>query len=265
MNNLNKYDRREKQYRKWNKERRAIGEAQRSEPWVPVDRPYQHGWHLTIELRDDAKRRADAHVLQAVIDMCMHKGYTKTPKLVSAVRRCKRLDEAFNAIEASNSPRYQNFSYAPAYRNFTSHWFNNYSGYPYIGVVTKEQYDKMPSDLARLFYEYKDHDLKYWNYSKKNWNPYKTSISHSLLKMRVRPAVVTHVRAIDPVLQRRDAELDALLEPYFRRLSYGGHLRWEYYYGRRAHRAAERAAIARFIKGESEDFEIKQKIRNYHG
>lgn len=261
---LNKQERRHKRFIALEKEANQLYRIGRKLPWVEV-KPYQDGWLLRIELREDIKRRGDALHIQEALNLVARHGGTKKPKTVAMVRKVRRLDDVYRImastdryikfLETNDSIRTMRESYASTNWNYFS------DSPPSLGRIHPDVYDKLSEGTKKWFYKVVD-ETKHWG----NRESYATSIPRFYMVVRTRPAMVTHIRDIDSGLMKRKNEVDRELES----LRYQG-AGWHYYsyrhfekmFGDKSLRAITRAAISKFMKGEAEDFEIKKKIRNY--
>lgn len=237
-----------------------LHEAERKLPWTEV-KPYQDGWFIHIEFKDEIKRRSDYPHLLAVLNLAHRRGRTKDPKMVNKLRFAKRLDQAYRLFPNENRHAFSSdYTYMDTIL-YRSNWhYGNVP--PRLGRVKPEDYDKLHPSSKRWFTKMEDGKASYFHAYGKEY--YASNLPEGWLRMKVRPAYVTHVKDIDPQLMKRKAEIDKELNNLGREFwtghSYGYYTkRW----GNASLRAAERGAISKFMKGETEDFELKKKIRNY--
>lgn len=261
----NKHERREKRYKKLVDESNALYRQQRSMPWIEV-KPYQDGWTLHMDFRDDIKNRADYPSLQRALDLVSISGATRSAKMVSKVRSNRRPEAVYMAFNPD--PKYSgNWHhqlgdvFADEYSKTRGMYAGRYyrSGNPpVLGRLKVGNWEKETADVQKWFSRVED-DTKYWG--PKVW--YQANFPRYWMVVRVKPAIVTHHRAIDPVLQRKEAEVDAEIE-LLRNMGYSNSNYKYRYFAKEAHkalRATERGIIQKLKKGEIEDFEIKKKIR----
>lgn len=257
---LNKQERKYKRFLALTKESNDLSEANRKLPWTEV-KPYQDGWFIHIEFKDEVKRRSDHPHLLAVLNLVHRRGRTKNPKVVNRLRFTKRLDQAYKIFPDENKwmakldESYQD--------NLITRSTWNYGNVaPRLGRIRPEEYDKLPPQQQKWLSKRDDGKESYFHKFGKVY--YVSAIPEGWLRMKVRPAYVTHVKEIDPLLMQREAEIDKELN--ILGLEFWSHYKSRGYFsrfGNRALRSYTRAAISRIIKGEVEDFEIKKKIRNY--
>lgn len=240
---LDKYELRYREYLKAEKELNEIYRQDRARPWVPLTKPYQDGWWLNLELRPEVKRRQDAANLQLVMDLCMEKVRCKNPKLVAAIRKCKRVDQARALF--------------PHTAIFLPHYFSN--DHPHMKHIHEDIYKTLKPDVQRWFHLDRWESAKLYHRGK---NMYYPNIPEHFMKMKPRPAMVTHIREMDPQMQRREAELEKITKAYWWHKSFhDGDYGRNYRHGPR--RAFQRVELRKILKGEKEDYEQLKTIRDY--
>jgi len=241
---LDKHERNYRRYLALTEEYNELLQAERNLPWVPVEKPYQDGWTINIELRDDIKRRADAPILQAALDVVAQKGRLRNPKYVTLVRRMSKLSDVLRYM----SPPSQR---SPLWKTWKS-----IGQAPSLRRIYQKEYDKLTPQLQALFYKVIDPRESHY---RNTW--YELGSPAYYLVVKVKPAIVTHVRDIDSAMMKRMAELRDML-----------HDKWGMYYSRRSgrekaeidkhkmhHKRANTRALRSILKGEKEDFEPKIK------
>lgn len=262
---LNKQERKFKRYVALQKDYNDVLDAERKLPWTEV-KPYQDGWFIYIDFRDEVKRRDDYPHLKAALDLVHKRGRTKSPKMVNRLRNVKRLDKLYDLFKVgtvnSQFTWYESLSqcYADEFKGSLPYWDSYGDVPPVLARCRTEAYEKAHPATQKWLYKIED-STKHWGL--KSW--YKSLIPDHFFKVKVKPAYVTHEKNIDPALMKKKAELRTAMEEYWRVC--GGGSSWDRFArrsGNRNHRAAQRAAIQKVLKGISEDFELKQKIRNYH-
>jgi len=240
---LDKHEARHKQYVALLKEYNSLIREKYNTPWISLDRPYQDGWKLVIELRDDISRRADASMLQQALALVAHSGVTKNPKTVSKVRSLRKLNDV---IRMMTPPKGQV-------------WSRSIGSPPQLGRLTTKQYDQLSEKLKSYFMHGLDYVALRWGGKPKEF--YELSLPSYYLVVKVKPAIVTHIKKVDPKVEKRITEIRNHMEG-----------RWGLFYSRRSSwdrsdraksirhmKSQEKVAIARIIKGETEDFEPKIK------
>lgn len=84
---LDKRDLEYKEYIKLQKEMNSLYKELRKLPLVELKEPYQRGWEIYYDLRDDIKRRADGYLILQAVKLGYNNGYTRQPSHVKNVRR----------------------------------------------------------------------------------------------------------------------------------------------------------------------------------
>lgn len=255
---LNKQEIKYKRFLALQKESNLLLEAERKLPWTEV-KPYQDGWFIHIEFKDEIKRRADYPQLLAVLNLVTRRGRTKNPKLVNRLRFTKRLDQAYALFPDENKwVATLDYTYKEQHLCYSNWHYGNVA--PRLGRVRPEEYDKLPPQQQKWLSKKDDGKESYFHKFGKVY--YVSALPEGWLKMKARPAYVTHVKDIDPQLMKRQSEVDKELNELGRDF-WTNSYHYTARFGNRALRAHTRAVISKFMKGEIEDFEIKKKIRNY--
>lgn len=256
---LDKYELRYREYLKAQRELDEIAEQDKKMPWIPVNKPYQDGWFLELDFRDEVKRRDDFNHLRAVLNLCARRGRTKDPKLVSAIRKCRRLSQAYALF-----PRYDNGMYASKIGTTKTEWIKehhySYVCSPYLVLLSQEQYDSLSATSKKWVY-YSKYDSEQLYFRGKR--VYKCCFPDNFLKMKVKPAMVTHTKEMDPDLKSREAELEKITNAYWWHKQWHDPQGWWYHTQIRRRRAHDRASLRAIIKGEKDDFEHLRKNINY--
>lgn len=262
---LDKHERRNKRYLALEREYNSLLAAERKLPWTEV-KPYQDGWFIYIDFRDEVKRRDDYPHLAKALEVVNRKGRTRNPKMVNKIRNTKRLEQVFDLFRVNKwGDQYTWYgSLTQEYGDYmrqSNYFYYHTDSPPVLARCHPDTYNKLHPATQKWLYKVTD-DTKHWG--PKEW--YKSAIPDSFLKVRVKPAYVTHEKSIDPDLMKRMEEVSNEMK-YLRNMGYShDHYNWRSYtkhWGNKALRVYQRAAIQKFLKGESEDFEIKQKIKDY--
>lgn len=260
---LNKQDRKYKRFIAVNKELDQIFDAQRKLPWTEI-KPYQDGWFIYIDFRDEVKRRADYPHLKKALEVVHRSGRTRNPKVVNKIRNTKRLDQVYDLFKINRwgdqYTWYGNLSQEYGdYMRKSEYWYFHMDTPPVLARCHPDTYKSLHPSTQKWLYKVVDY-TKHWG--PKEW--YKSEIPEHFFKVKVKPAYVTHVKTIDPLLMQRKAELDverdALGRDFYTNYGYA---HFEKHYQNRARRAHDRASIRAIIKGEKEDFEHLRKNINY--
>lgn len=256
---LDKRERRYKKYIALMDELNDLNEKERALPWVEVEKPYQDGWTVYIDFRDDIKRRVDYSTLQSVLDLVKVVGRTKNPKIVGSIRNLRKIEKVYSLFHNRKNPRDSSLEFGDVFSH-RSFYQSKHGFAPIIGRLKSEHWEQQSEQVKAWFN--KITDLKNWH-GFREW--YECSLPRYWLIVKVKPAMVTHIKEIDPVIKKRMAELDSEMDKL--RYRYGVRY-WRYSYdwsekAHGAHRAQQRNAIGKIIKGESDDYEVKGAIHNY--
>ena len=219
---LNKYEKKEKEFIKALKRLNKIEEELKDLPLIPLQEPYQQGWEVSIRLREDIARRADGEVLQSLIEIGYNKSYrTKSLKDIKAIRRGEKF------------VKFTDWRGRPATRSL----------FPNKRVFSEAKYNEFSERQKKYFYL----DFDYKNPTRKD---YKIDLKEYQLELKAKPYIVTHYREKGGELEREAEHLKSFLEEYWRTL--GDNYRD---YGDRSsvQRAKLRAAKQKFLKGEVEE------------
>lgn len=262
---LNKQERRQKEYLALEREYNKLLEAERNLPWTEV-KPYQDGWFIYIDFRDEVKRRADYPHLSKALEVVHRRGRTRNPKLVNKIRNTKRLDQVYNLFKINKwgdqYTWYGNLSQEYGdYMRRSDYWYYYSCTPPVLARCHPDTYKHLHPSTQKWLYKVVD-NTKYWG--DKEW--YKSCIPEHFLKVKVKPAYVTHVKDIDPQLMKRKAEISIAMDTIGYRYGWyytGRGDSWESRFVNRRRRVHDRASLRKIIKGESEDFEYIRKNKAY--
>lgn len=257
---LDKHERKYKRFVTLQKEYNNLLEAERKLPWTEV-KPYQDGWFIHIEFRDEIKIRADYPHLQAVLSLVARRGRTRDPKLVNRLRSSRRLDSSYKLF-GENARWFSGLE--GTFRDqivYHSNWKYGTVA-PMLGRIREEEYKKLTADKQKWLMRFEDGKVSYFHAFNRVY--YRAQFPDGFLRMKVRPAYVTHVKDIDSQLMKRKAEVDRELRflgwDFYTNYSYG---KYEHHFQIRRRRAHDRAVMRRLEKGEIEDFEHLRKNINY--
>lgn len=218
---LNKYEKKQKEYIKAQDRLREVEELLRDVPLRPLKEPQQQGWEVTIKLREDIARRQDAPSILKVIELGYHKNYiTRSLSDVKAIR--KGIKEI----------PYIDWRGRKGMRSLV----------PQSKTLNEKQYLALTPDVQKYFY------LDTWSeaYTKWGHKSYKFFILDHWIKLKARPNIVTHMRLKGGPLESEREELRTLLQTYWRECGWGGwdRDRW------RDGRSKVKQTLKRIIKGE---------------
>jgi len=211
--NLNKHTLTEKKFINAINELNKLYKQERALPYRKLDEPYQHGWNLTIVLRDDFKNSKQGPVIQSILDKFAVKGYTRHAKHVTQIR--KKPDVL--SVRRLLGDKSNLFGYHSVY----------------IRDITKAEYEALPVTEQKYFHYSSLLKNKWYDRSRE----YFFDLPHHYLLVKVDKRMITHVQDIDPILKKQIAFLDDLLKPYWRSRGNGygpGYFRFENRKERRA-------------------------------
>lgn len=205
MPKLDKHKLKEKLYLKAERELNKIREKIRESPSLLLDKPYQMGWNVILCLRDDFANSPKGPIVQGILDKHSYNSYTRSAKHVASIRKKPTLTNALTVL--SKGMRYK--------RNC-------------VGVknLTQKSYNLLSEAEKKWFsYEPKSkYDEYYW-----------FNLPSHYLVVKITKRMITHIKDVDPLLQQRKAELEAILQPYW--LKFGNNREsWENYFENRSER-----------------------------
>jgi hypothetical protein len=219
--NLDKYVKKHKLYIKLRNRMDDIYSEIRKLPLVELKEPYQKGWVIKFELREDIKRRDDAGIIQKVVNMSFYEGYTNKVDQVKAIRRGERkvLNKRGNWVDLI----------------------------PHRRGLSEKEYQSLTPQEQKYF----SLDTLNDRYTKWGYKSYIGRIPAYYLVLKARPNIITHVRL-------KGGELEAEYEQIRHRLYWSGEFQ-EFYVGysgsypKHYGRSQTRDKIRKFLKGEIDD------------
>ncbi len=218
---LNKHDKKYKEFVKLRHQLDEVNRKLRTLPWVELDEPYQRGWIIYYDLRDDIKRREDYPEIRETVEKGYSEVYIRNPKYVKAVR-------------------------AKASLIFTSkNGKHSYDLYPHRKKLSDREHDKLQS-YSKKYFSLED-DRKPWGWS----NSYRIHVPTYWLVVKVKPCMVTHERMFDANLQK---EYDYLKwRVWYSKEFRSFHTYYSKSYPRTSQRTWIRNQISKFMKREIHD------------
>lgn len=222
---LNKYDRKYKEFIKAKERLDVVEEKLRELPLRPLQTPFQRGWEVSIRLRDDITRRSDAELIYKLLDMGYSKSYiTQSLKDVKAIRK------------GETEVPYVDWRGRKSMRTLL----------PNKKWIDEKQYNELPEHLKKYF-DFDRLSVSYTRWGKKHYQLYLTPY---WLKLKARPYIVTHQCIKGGELERERDELRSFLEEYWREWCDSGR-RWMPKW--KDDRKDTKMAIRKVMKGEVED------------
>lgn len=169
-----------------------INEQMRKLPYRKLEEPYQSGWRLLVTLRDDFLRSKKGIIINTLIEKFGIEGFTRSPKLVSRIRKKPLLLDVKRMTPTS------------------------WQSAPDVRSITKKEYNTLtPQQQKHFFWSPYGHGLHH------RADAYHLEIPHHYVMVKVEKRIITHVQDIDPNLISRKAELWVMLEPYWRSMGTG--------------------------------------------
>lgn len=183
---LHKKEKKKKEFLNLRKRENELWEIERNFPTVPI-KPYQDGWIVYFDLKDEFKRRVDGHLLQQIVDLVYTSFYTKKVKLIREIRRNRGNIKNINL----RVPRGEYDWWQTCHKR----------------CITKAEYDKLRASQQKYFKLLPD-DGSVWdripwqNYKRGNYKP---NCIHHMLVLKVAPSYVTHRKVLDEEVLREQA------------------------------------------------------------
>lgn len=211
-----------------------INNYRRSMPAVPVKEPYQRGWILYLDLRDDIKRRRDYPSIKRAFDLATVEARTRDVKLIKKIRSKK----AYLSISREVGTRRLGFY-----------------EFPQLVKIRKSEYDNLlPSE--KKWYDLDSFEEKWASF---RGSYYRLNIPLYWIEIKVKPNIITHSYAINPALEKELAELKKKLDVYWKEFGHNYSTSYPAY----KDRAIMRDKIQKFKKSEIEDITIEKIPKEY--
>lgn len=229
--NLSKHERRYKTYLEYQKKYDEVWDEIRSLPWTPIAKPYQDGWEVYIDVRDDIKSRKDYSEIKEMIEMCYSSQRCRDVKVIRRIRKTN----GFRDI-AWGEKKWRG-------------WL------PIRNMLPQYKYEQLEISKRKWFS--KD------SYSAK-WSSFKgfqyfLDIPYYWMILKVKPYIVTHTRDKNPKLESELKFLRGKLQDMW--IEFG--INYSSSYPAYKDRAKTRDKIQKFKKGEIEDIEIEKIPKEY--
>ena len=227
---LNKKSLYEKEYLKLERRLNELRRLRRELPLIELAKPYQSGWLVYNDFRDDIKRRVDFPRIKAAFELVAVPAYTRNKKAIQNIRTGV-LKQSFFRIGS---------------RFFT----NNNIVYPTVKELPRKS---IPDNLIKYF----SLELSSIVHASSPSNfKYYLSIPHYWLVKKVKPYMITHtfINIYESEIKEIQNKMDS--QKYFNKYRRG----YKYKYAGGRHRAEERALIRHYINGDIDDmvFSIKE-------
>lgn len=220
---LNKYDLRYKNFLKLERQYDAVSTKLYKLPMVKLEKPYQRGWFIVYDLREDIKRRKDAPVILEAINTGLSFIHTRNVEDVRAVRAGKK---------SVRGKRGQIRSLEPGRIK-----------------LSEDKYKKLSKEVAQYF----ELDMFSDAYRKYKYKLYYLNMPRYWTVLKVKPNLITHVPRKGGELESEYTKLrDQLWRFWNEKHGYSKS------FPKHKDRTKTRAAIQKFKNGETDDVVIKK-------
>lgn len=211
-----------------------IHRCRRTMPAVPLKEPYQRGWILYLDLREDIKRRKDYPSIKKAFDLARVDARTRDIKVIKKVRSSKGFLPLCRSLDVKKTGFYQ---------------------FPQLAKIRKSEYESLlPSE--KKWYELAPFEEK-WAAFRGSY--YQLNIPLYWIEVKVKPNIITHAYAINPALEKELAELQKKLDVYWKEFGHNYSTSYPAY----KDRAIIRDKIQKFKRGEIEDITIEKIPKEY--
>ncbi len=173
---LNKHEEKYKEYLKLKKRYNKVWDLLKDEPLIKLDKPYQSGWIISYVAADNIRNQYKADEIQELIDKYYSKRYTKDVKVIQAIRRGDKSIKRSKKISLVSD-------YLPGC----------HTSFEYKDIITK----------------YKDFYYEVNNYYSKKLGKtlYSLNLPKNLIKVKVRPNMITHTQGKNRALESEKFKL----------------------------------------------------------
>lgn len=236
---LKKQETRYKEYLKVQKEYNRLWILERSRPYTEV-KPYQHGWIIVPDLRQDAKNRRDAPLLQKILDLTMNPFETMNVEFIKALRRERNFDKVYTAFFRHN------------YIYIKSSW-------PLIRDLSQKDWNEIGDPYTKSLFKAVQPNIFNTKMSDRERNKwvYMVDIPHYYIVPRIKKRIVTREKDVDARLMRDIAYTKAKMDELA--MQVGTYMDYSKTYLVGSVRAMMRNRISHFKKGELEDISHPEK------
>ncbi len=224
-----------KQYLALEKRYWEIREELRKRPAIPLKEPYQHGWDVYFDFRDDVKNKTDFPAIKAAFDLVHSQGYTRQVKHIKRIRANRNYNSYLSDPET------------------TKRW--NWGVLPQLRLLRQHEYDQLPGDIKKWFAL----DAYTEKWASFQGHSYWLDIPRYWLEIKTRPHMITHRREKGGKLETEYEFIHSKLRMLWRKFSHNYSSSYPAY----KDRCRVRASISRFKKGEAEDIPIEKIPREY--
>lgn len=226
MKLLNSKEIKYKEYLKLLKRLDKLDIELRKLPNIKLNKPYQSGWIILYDLRDDIKRRQDYSDIKKCLDLGWHQSYTKNVNIVRAIRK----GDTKSFIKSKYGSLYLISDYLPYRRN-----------------ISEEDYFKLDNKTNKYYILDTTSD-NYIKYKRKRWY---CDFPNYWLVLKVKPNIITHKRLKGGELQ---SEYDYIRNKIYNSKEFNSFItNYDKFYPKSKDRVKIRCIIRKFINGDIED------------
>lgn len=223
---MNKHEKEYKQFLEYGRRIRQLEKKIAEQPTVRLKEPYQRGWEVYLDFRDDIKNRKDYPELKEVLNLTDKPFETRDINLIRYIRSHRSLS---------------GFHYGrDRYRTYDFEFRRMFKG----------EYHNLPVDIRKHFIQLSD------KYGKEYWYP---KIPDYWFIVKTRPNIITHTKDIGGRLYK---EL-AYLEDKRSQLGTKFWINYSSSYPAYKDRAITRDKVSKFLKGEIEDITTEKIPKEY--
>lgn len=237
--NLKKQIKKEKEFLALCRRRDSLYDKVRNSPLQKLEVPYQSGWDIYVDVRDDIKNRKDYPLIKYLIDNHTKPEHTDNVKLV---RMCRRI-KSWSAI------REDLWKEARKHKSLHIPQLFTYKRYDL------EFYNNLPEQVKKHFQLRTDIFYLGGNESKRFYTT--LEIPDYWIQLKVKPHMVTHERILRPDLISESKEVHTNLEYYRDKGWVPKGKTWNFgsSFPSSNQRVYMRDQISKFLKGEIEDID----------
>ncbi len=206
--------------------------------------PFQDGWTISLNLREEDLRRADINDTVFLVNFLKKDTFTRNVELVKGVRR----DHKFSSCE---------------HLFYYKGWDGTYSyNGPHLASLTEKKFQELEDKYKKYFTRIEKVRVGRWGGVTYTEVTYKFDIPKHMLVMKVTKRIVKEIVDIDPELVAKESYLGDELKPYWRESPhYGGWHKFERRYENKRRRIHQNSAIKKFLKNDIDDIKNHNKLK----
>ena len=222
---LNAEDFKHKEFIKLQNRLNELYEKMKKLPNIKLDKPYQRGWVIFYDVREDIKRRLDYPTIKEAVEEAYYESYTNDIKVVRAIRR-----KEGNGLIKNKWGSIQSVS----------------SYYPHRRLYSEKEYE-----ITKTLNKFLELDTSSEAYRKFGRKAYYCAFPHYWLVIKVKPNIITHKKS-------KGGEIESEYENIRKRLYWSGEfISFQINYGKsypsHKDRTKIRGSIRKFINGDADD------------